>query len=67
MSGNVVITWEADDGYAGPSRPHQIVASVSDFSDLDPEEREALVEAMVRGEFEEKVSYAIKDIKGMPE
>lgn len=62
MSETIIITWEVDDGYVGGARPHEVEIDVEDIKECESvEEVENLIEEMVEADFNDKVSWYIKD------
>jgi len=61
MSGTFKITWEAEDGYGGPSRPHRFSVHASDVDAETEEEAKELFWQLVSDEFRNIVSAFSRD------
>lgn len=54
------ITWQVDDGYAGPSRPKYTYVDDDELAECETEEeREELINAYVENDFEQHISWYI--------
>ena len=54
------VTWQIDDGYAGPSRPQHVEVDDEELAECETdEERERLIEDTVQEDFNQKVSWYI--------
>jgi hypothetical protein len=64
MKNDFNITWGADDGYVGGSRPHNVKVSESDLDDsMTEEELRSMFWDIVQSDFEEKVTPFSDDEK----
>ena len=55
------ITWEADDGYSGPARPHAFLVRASDVDAETEDEARELFWQLVSDEFRTLVSAFSRD------
>ncbi len=55
------VTWEAEDGYVGSSRPHTFDVHISEVEDMTKEEIRDYLEERLRQEFEENVFACSED------
>jgi len=58
-SDKIEVTWEVDDGYAGPSRPQSTVVDLEDFEDLSEQAIEVLLYEIVGEDFSQNIGYSI--------
>jgi len=57
------VRWQAEDGYAGGSRPHTVTIPDDEFEDdMDEEQRQDVIESWVQGDFDNKVSWSIIEV-----
>jgi len=59
----IEVTWQAEDGYCGGSRPHTIKFDDDEVEDMDAEERQEFIENAVQEEFEQTVTWEITNIE----
>lgn len=62
----ITITWEVEDGYCGPSRPHKTIVDTNDHVDSDEEwealdagEKEIILQDAVQEDFESNISWHV--------
>lgn len=53
----IKITYEVEDGYVGPSAPHDCFVDSEDFEDMSPDEIEATLSCEVQEHFEQNISW----------
>lgn len=63
----MIIRWEVNDGYAGPSRPQRTKLSqweVESYNELETEyEKERFLEEIVQEDFDQKITFYIKGVE----
>ena len=71
MKDSITVTWEVEDGYVGKSRPQTFEIPFSEFDDWDEawvdDDIDETVEAFVRVEFQQAISYCVVDVEGEKE
>ena len=56
------VRWQAEDGYCGGSRPQYVTIYESDIEDdMTDDDLERLLDDVVQDDFNQKVSYCIKN------
>lgn len=61
---DIIIIWEAEDGYVGKSRPQETRIPRRDWDDCETQaEKDALIEEYVEEDFRNKISWYVKEIK----
>jgi hypothetical protein len=58
---SMIIVWEVDDGYAGPSRPQETHISDIDLEGLSEEDREAIIADIVDEDFAQRITWYEKE------
>lgn len=54
----MIVSWEVDDGYAGPSRPQQTEVDDDELADCETEkDREDLIAMCIQDDFQQLVSW----------
>ena len=54
----MIVTWEVDDGYVGPSAPHHTKIDEAELAECETEqERERLIHQIVQEDFESKITW----------
>jgi len=63
MNNSFTVEWEVEDGYVGKSRPHNLRISSDDLDDCDEDEIEieSILWELVQSDFENKISWYIKN------
>jgi hypothetical protein len=62
------LTWEAEDGYVGGSRPQHLTVRTDDFDESQTlAEIKSQLEADIQQDFEQKVSWSCRNIDSVAE
>lgn len=68
MAKDFKISWQADDGYCGASRPQSLTISTSDFEGEETlEEIVEQIEDQIQSDFEQKVHWTCSEYKSVAE
>jgi hypothetical protein len=63
---HIDVGWVVEDGYAGPEAPQTTKINLSDFEkDMDAEEVYRVLGEFVQEDFEQKITFDIKDREGV--
>jgi acetyl-CoA carboxylase carboxyltransferase component len=58
----MIVTWEVDDGYVGPSRPQKTEIPKCDIKDCENvEEALQMIDDMIQEDYEQKINWYIKN------
>lgn len=53
------VTWKVEDGYIGPSAPHEVEIDDDELAECETdEERETLIEECIQEDFNSKISWS---------
>ncbi len=56
----VKVTWQAEDGYAGGLRPHEVIIDDDEFEMCETQgDRKILIDEIVKAEFDSTISFSI--------
>ena len=58
----MIVVWEVEDGYAGPSAPHETEIDDDELAECETEEeRRDLIRSAVQNDFENTITWYITD------